>query len=72
VLFELLDDPPRRSGEGDVAAHARMKHANHTTVASPNERARVAVLGEVAETLIVVENGDFDGLLAKLGANVGL
>lgn len=60
---ELLDDPPHRRSERDMAAHTprhiRVKHGNHTTVASPDERARVAVLGEIARLHIEVIHDDF-------------
>ena len=74
--FDLLDDPPRRSGVGDVAAgtfrHSRVEDTDHTTVASEDERARVALCGEGAGLLIVVVYGQFDRLDAKFIASVGL
>ena len=59
----LLDDPPHRRSERDMAAHTswhtRVKHGNHTTVASPDEQARVVVLGEIVRLLIEVIDDDF-------------
>ena len=76
VVFELLNGPPCRSAIGDVAAktfrHTGVKDGNHTTIASKDERARVAVCREVAGRLIVVVDGHFDRLFTKLIAKVGL
>ena len=76
VDFELLDGPPRRSAVGDVAAetfrHARVEDSEHKTTTSEDERARVALCGEVAGRLTVVVNGHFDGLSAKRIAEISL
>ena len=74
VNFELLDGPPRRSAIGDVAAetfqHARVEDIEHMTITSEDERARVALCGEVAGRLTVVVNGHFDRLSTKLIAKI--
>ena len=74
--FELLDGPPGGGGVGDDAVYAfpysRMENTNHMTLAIEDERARVTRGGERAGILIVVIDGEFDGLLAKVIAKVGL
>ena len=76
VEFNLLDDPPRRSGVGDMAAgtfgHSRVEDTDHTTVASEDERARVALCREGARLLIVVVYSQFNRFDAKLITSVGL
>ena len=75
-VFELLDGPPRRSTVGDVTAeafrHARVEDSEHPTISSEDERARVALCGEVARRLAVVVNGHFDRLFAELIAKISL
>lgn len=74
--FELLNDPPGGSCVGDVAVSAfrypRVKHTDHPALAIEDERARVALGGERPRLLIVVVDGEFYGLDAKLIASVGL
>jgi hypothetical protein len=75
--FELLDGPLGGGGVGDVVApafrHPRVENADHMTLAIEDERASgVALGGERAGLLIVVIDGEFDGLDAKVIAKVDL
>jgi len=76
VHHELLDGPPGRGGIGDVVAPAfrppRVENTDHMTLAIEDERARVALDGEQAGLLVVVIDGEFDGLDAKVVAKVGI
>jgi hypothetical protein len=76
VSLELLDGPPGRSAVGDMAAdtfrHAGVEDSEHTTIASEDERAGVALCGEVAGRLTIVVNGHFDRLFTKLIAKIRL
>ena len=70
LSFELLDDPPGRSAVGDMAVetfwHAGVEDSEHTTISSEDERAGVALCGEVAGRLTIVVNGHFGRLITKL------
>lgn len=74
--FNLLEGKIRRGGKGDVVAetfrHGRVEDTDHVTFAIEDERAGVALCGEGAGLLIVVINGQFDGLDAKVVGSVGL
>ena len=76
VVLELLDGPPCRSAVCDVAAktfrHTGVEDGDHTTIASEDERARVALCREVAGHLIVVVDSHFDRPFTRLIAKVGL
>ena len=52
--------------------HARVQYRDHATVTSPDERAGVAVFGEVSRTLVEVVHGDLHGLDTELVAKIGL
>jgi hypothetical protein len=52
--------------------HARVENADHITLAIEDERARIALGGEIAGLLVVVVDCEFSGLLPKLIAKVGL
>lgn len=49
-----------------------MEDSEHTTIASEDERARVALCGEVARCHAIVVNGHFDRLFTKLVAKICL
>ena len=75
--FELLGGPPGGGDVGDVVApaffwHPRVENTDHMTFAIGYERARVALDGERAGLPIIVIDGEFDGLDAKVIAKVGL
>jgi hypothetical protein len=74
--FNLLDNSPGWRGVGDIAArasgHARVENADHITHAIDDERARVALGGEIAGLVVVVVDCEFSGLLPKIIAEVGL
>ncbi len=74
--FKLLDGPPGGGSVGNMTAgtfwHPRVEDTDHKTLAIEDERAWVALGGEWAGLLIVVVDGEFGGLDAKLIAKVGL
>lgn len=76
LAVELLDGLPGRGGVGDMVApvfpHPRVENTDHMTLAIEDERARVALGRERAGVPVVVVDGEFDGLDAKLIAKVGL
>jgi len=73
---ELLDDPPQGRSECDMAVHtsrhAGVKEGKPITIAVPDERARVTVVGEIARGLVVVVNDDFLGLETDVSADIAL
>lgn len=79
LLEELLNDIPHRGAIRDVVMEttrlARMKHGERFAFAGEDERARVAMIGEIpgsleAMSLRVVVNNNFTGLNSKLVASV--
>ena len=77
ILFlDLLDEPPGRRGEGDMVArtsgHAGVKKTDHVAQAIDDEGTGVALGGEIAGLLVVVEDGELDGLLPKVVGSVSL
>ena len=73
---ELPDDPPQGRSERNMAVHtsrhAGVKESKPITVAVPDERTRVTVVGEIAGGLVVVVNDDFPGLETDVGADIAL
>ena len=76
LVLDLLDNPPGRRGEGDMAApasgHTGVEKTDHITHAINDERARITFGGEIAGLLVVVIYGEFHGLLPKLIGEVSL
>ena len=75
LAFELFDGPPGGGGIGDVVAptsrHPGVKITDHLTLAIEDGRALVALGREWARLPVVVVDGGFNGLNAKLVEKVG-
>ena len=75
LKLELLDSPPGGGCVGDVVASAvrqgRVEDANHPALAVEDEGAGVALGREGPGLLVVIVDGELDGLDTEIIANVG-